>query len=110
VRKAVAWAAERGVLVAPPTIDVAVDARARSARATVTGVGVALAGDDDAAAAAVVELDAVRASYDRRDGVGVVLDGLRAVSRKSRENPYVFGLWRPLSRSDFSRFGSFLDR
>lgn len=77
VRRAVAWAAARGVVVAPPTIDVSVDARARSASATVAGVGVALAGDGDAAATDVVELGAVRAAYDRREGVGVVLDGLR---------------------------------
>ena len=34
----------------------------------------------------------------------------RPVSRKPRETYGVFGLWRPLSRSDSSRFGSFLNR
>ena len=33
-------------------------------------------------------------------------DGVQETPRK----PGVFGLWRPLSRSDSSRFGSFLDR
>ena len=30
--------------------------------------------------------------------------------QETPRKPGVFGLWRPLSRSDFSRFGSFLDR
>ena len=35
-----------------------------------------------------------------------VADSVQETPRK----PGVFGLWRPLSRSDSSRFGSFLDR
>ena len=60
--------------------------------------------------------DACEAYYDddgmHTSAAGSVLlaDLIYAVSTKPRETYGVFGLWRPLSRSDSSRFGSFLDR
>ena len=50
----------------------------------------------------------------KEDGGGAALEDYAfAASGSVQETPRkpgVFGLWRPLSRSDSSRFGSFLDR
>ena len=60
------------------------------------------------AAAAVAAL----AASDRfaRPAARALLPHVADSVQETPRNPGVFGLWRPLSRSDSSRFGSFLDR
>jgi hypothetical protein len=46
----------------------------------------------------------------RRERRPDVVEPPRPVSRKPRGFPFFFRLWRPVSRSVWGRFGSFLDR